>query len=425
MKLLYIDASAGASGDMLAGAMLDLGWPLAELENLISLMGLGHEVRVGVDNPVHHGIRTSRLRVDLPGHDHKHDHDHSHDHKHHHSHDNCHIHHADDAHGHSQSGHEHIHDHEHRGLSQIISILNALPAHISEPAIKVFDNLAAAEARAHGITKEEVHFHEVGAVDAIVDIVAFCAALAWLKADKVVCSPLPLGRGFVNCAHGCLPLPAPAVLNLLENVPITGWPEEEETVTPTGAALLCTLADEFGSMPAFILHAGGIGGGSRPSKGRANLLRVVVGESKEAALDQVAELSCNIDDQLGEDFPFISESLMAAGALDVSACPLLMKKGRPALRIDVLCQVADIQPMCAMLLKLSTSLGVRVAIKERYILPREIISVKTPWGRVRVKTATASDDAKRYHPEADDVIEICRRTGLSPQVVRQKIYALL
>ncbi len=414
MKILYIDAAAGASGDMLAGAMLDLGWPLKQLEDLLLQMGLEAEAGVGIDYPVHQGIRSSRLRVELLT-DVKHE---AHHHDHHH---------------HAPHHHEHPHLHSHgskRGLSQIKEILSRL-AHkeIAGQAERVFSALAAAEAKAHGISAEEVHFHEVGAVDAIVDIVAFCAAIAWLKPERILCSPLPLGRGFVNCAHGRLPLPAPAVLNLLQGIPVTTWPEEVETVTPTGAAILSVLVDEFTTLPSFTLFKSGVGGGSRLSAGQANLLRVLWGEKAELTLghneDEIVEISCNLDDQLGEDFPFISETLMAAGALDVTACPLLMKKGRPALQINVLCRPDKTEDMAALLLKQSTSLGVRVSVKKRYLLPRQISAISTPWGEVRIKSAVLANGELRHHPEAEDVLAICRRTGLSPALLRQKIYALL
>ena len=422
MKVLYIDACAGASGDMLAGALLDLGWPLDELKKLIKQMGLEHEANVSIDHPVHQSIRTTRLNVELlealPKSHHDHAHHHDHDHTHHHEHHKeTHDHHA---------VHHHSHNHHNmRGLSQILQLLQTLPENIAKPASQVFHNLAVAEAKVHGCDVEDVHFHEVGAVDAIVDIVAFCAGIAWLKPNRILCSSLPLGRGFVHCAHGVMPLPAPAVLNLLEGVPVTSWNENQETVTPTGAALLSTLVDEFVAMPAFTLLKTGIGGGSRPSTTNANLLRMLWGRQQRLLNDQVAEISCNVDDQLGEDFPFISEKLMSAGALDVAAVPLLMKKGRPALRIDVLCHESKVRELAALLLEQTTSLGVRVAQKQRYLLPRQTSALPTPWGEVKIKSAQLASGALRYHPEAEDVLRISRETGLAPSLVRQKIFALL
>ena len=435
MKILYIDAAAGASGDMLAGAMLDLGWPLSSLQKLVEQMGLGGEARISTARPIHAGIQACRLQVDVLGEDHeKHEH---HDHPHNlHPHHDDHVHHHD--HCHNEHKHSHKHDHAHheqghqhsqqRGLPDILALLMRLPQEVAAPAQRVFKRLAAAEARAHGIAENQVHFHEVGAVDSIVDIVAFCAALAWLQPDKIMCSPLPLGQGFVDCAHGRIPLPAPAVLNLLHDVPITGWPEKAETVTPTGAALLATLVDEFTPVPAFRLLKSGVGGGSRVSGKYPNLLRVLWGESDSAlqlSTDEIVELSCNLDDQIPEDLPLLFERLMNAGALDVAANYLLMKKGRPGLRLNVLCPPSLAEELAAFLLEQSTSLGVRMQRKQRRLLKRYIETIDTPWGPVRVKTASLRESARRWHPEAEDVMAICRQTGLSPALVRQKIWAVL
>lgn len=447
MKILYIDAVGGASGDMLAGAMLDLGWPIAELEQLIQQMGLEDQVRVSVDFPVHHSIRTSRLQVTLLANEEHHSQfdQYQHEHKHECGQGKCGSHdHADVEHIHAHMhGKKHEHNHgphhkrddkslshqHHRGLNQVLELLQKLPQNIGQPAGKVFQRLAGAEAAVHGVAIEDIHFHEVGALDAIVDVVAFCAALAWLRPKRIVCSPLPLGRGFVDCAHGRLPLPAPAVLNLLQDVPVHAWPEEGETVTPTGAALLTTLVDEFAAMPSFKLLKTGTGGGSRSTKARPNVLRAMLGEgggqSSIYQYDEVIELQCNIDDQLGEDYPFISEQLMRSGALDVAASPLLMKKGRPGLQLSVLCAAQKADEMAGILLEQSTSLGVRMQLKRRYLLPRQMRSLNTPWGEVRIKSVILQNNETRNHIEAEDVLAISRQTGMSPAQVREKIYKLV
>ncbi len=433
-RLLYVDACGGLSGDMLAGALIDLGWPLAELEGLIASMGLSGEVAVVQARVEHLGLMARRLvvnqRLAPPAPHHHHDHDHGHDHPHGHDHGHGHARGHDHDHGHDH-GHDHDHasgpaGHVHRGLAEVSAILDRLPAAIAGPALRVFERLAAAEAKVHGVTSQEVHFHEVGALDAIVDVVAFCAGVRWLGVDRIVCSPLPLGRGFVDCAHGRIPLPAPAVVELLAGVPVTPWPEPGETVTPTGAALVATLAEGFGPLPAMRISAQGLGGGSRPSRGLPNVVRLFLGESDPPAgeeADQVVEIVCHLDDMSPEDWPIVSDRLMAEGALDVAAAPLLMKKGRPGLMVTVMARPREAEALAALVLAQTTSLGVRLRRCERRTLAREQITVQSPWGPVRVKRARVGE-GWRVHPEAEDVARICRETGLSPATVRARIAAL-
>ncbi len=415
-RILYIDACGGLSGDMLAGALLDLGWPLGELEALVAALGLEGVglARVAVE---HMGVVASRLAVtvhgqvpDQPGqHHHGHGHEQVHEHAHHHHHHQ----------GPPEPASAVVSSqHSRRGLKEILALLERLPKAVGQPAARVFERLAAAEARVHGSTPEQVHFHEVGAVDAMVDVVAFCAGLQWVGVERVVCSPLPLGRGFVDCAHGRLPLPAPAVVNLLEGLPVTAWPAAVETVTPTGAALVSTLAQEFGALPAMRLTRQGWGGGSRPSQGGPNLVRLMLGESSEAlGGDSVAELVCHLDDQSPEDLPMIFERLLTEGALDVAAAPLYMKKGRPGLMLTVLCPPERAEDMARLVLEQTTSLGLRLSHSQRRLLAREQVSVDSPWGPVKVKRARVGD-GYRLHPEAEEVARICRETGLAPQDVR-------
>lgn len=445
-RVLYVDACGGLSGDMLAGALIDLGWPLAELEGLIASLGLSGEVSVSQARVEHLGLMARRLVVSQrqapppPHHQHGHDHGHTHDHDHEHEHGHDQDHPHERAHGHHHHepnhahGHDHGHDqdhqhpagHTHRGLAEVAAILERLPEAIGGPASRVFERLATAEAKVHGVTPQEVHFHEVGALDAIVDIVAFCAGVRSLGVERIVCSPLPLGRGFADCAHGRIPLPAPAVMELLAGIPVTAWREPGETVTPTGAALVSTLADGFGPMPAMRLMAQGLGGGSRPSRGLPNLVRLFLGEEGQAeasAPDQVVEIVCHLDDMSPEDWPLVSERLMAAGALDVAAAPLLMKKGRPGLMALVMARPNQAEALAALVLEQTTSLGVRLRRCERRILPREQITVESPWGPVRVKRARVGE-SWRVHPEAEDVARVCRQTGLAPAAVRARIAAL-
>ncbi len=407
---------------MLAGALLDLGWPLTELEALLApldLKGLG----LAKASVTHMGVAARRLAVSIDGQPPEGPaggpHSRGHGHLHHHEH----------GHDHGQGGHHH-HEHGHahgqprRTLPAILDLLGRLPANVARPAARVFERLAQAEAKVHGASPDEVHFHEVGALDAIVDVTAFCAGLAWLGVERLVCSPLPLGRGFVDCAHGRLPLPAPAVLNLLEGAPIVGWPAAVETVTPTGAALVAALADEFGPLPAMRLLGQGVGGGSRPSQGGPNLVRLILGETDQtASRDEVVELVCHLDDQSPEDLPMVYERLLAQGALDVAAAPLFMKKGRPGLMLTVLCAPGDAERLAGLVLEQTTSLGLRLRRAERRLLERDQIEVATPWGLVKVKRARVGQ-AWRLHPEADEVARVCRQTGLAPAEARARILAL-
>lgn len=384
--ILYIDACGGLSGDMLAGALLDLGWPLVELEGLVRAMGL-EGVSVSKADELHMGFLAKRLQVEVKE------------------------------------------DQPHRHLSEVLAMLEPLPAEVAGPAAKVFQRLAQAEAKVHGVEPDQVHFHEVGAADALVDVAAFCAGLVWLGNPRVVCSPLPLGRGFVDCAHGRLPLPAPAVLNLLEGLPVTSWPGEEETVTPTSAALVSALAHDFGALPEMRIKQTGIGGGSRPSTAGPNLVRLLLGEDARGhGHGEVMEIICHLDDMTPEDLPMALERLMAAGALDVAAAPLYMKKGRPGWMLMVVCAPEKTDELADLVLNQTSSLGVRLRRMDRRTLFREIISLESPWGAARVKRARVSspDGGKywRYHPEADDVARISRETGLAPAQVRERLARL-
>ncbi|MEW5913654.1 MAG: nickel pincer cofactor biosynthesis protein LarC [Thermodesulfobacteriota bacterium] len=380
-NLLYIDLCGGASGDMLAGALIDLGWPLAELQALVAALGLP-EVKVSAQVVEHSGISCRRLTVECPA------------------------------------------PQPHRHLSHVLEHLRGLPPEVGRAAGRVFERLAQAEARVHGMSPEEVHFHEVGAVDAMVDVAAFCGGLAWLGWPRVVCSPPPLGRGFVQCAHGKLPLPAPAVLHLLEGRPIAAWPGQQETVTPTGAALVSTLAQDFGGLPAMRLQRVGVGGGSRTGDAGPNILRLLLGQEEDGlAADRVVEITCHLDDMTPEELALAMERLLAAGALDVAAAPLIMKKGRLGHRLTVLSPPHLAPELAAATLRQTTSLGVRLQTLERRVLARRVQEVESPWGPARVKIASV-DGQLRFHPEAEDVARICAQTGLAPQQVRLELIRL-
>jgi hypothetical protein len=300
----------------------------------------------------------------------------------------------------------------HRNLDDITRLLGSsrLPAEVKEQSLAVFSALARAEAKVHREPVSQVHFHEVGAVDAIVDVVGTVAGLFALKVDRVLCSPLPLGRGEVRCEHGLLPVPAPATLALLEGVPVFGGPELGETVTPTGAALVRTLADEFGPLPFFTLEKTGVGLGDRRLAGRPNLLRLITGEAGPGQ-ETVVELSANLDDFPAERFAYLMEQLFAAGALDVAALPAQMKKNRPGTLLQVLARPAARPAVIRALLLHSTTLGVRYREMFRTALPRRIQTVATRFGPARVKWARRPDGAETPHPEADDLYRLARKSG--------------
>ncbi len=380
-RVLYIDAVAGLSGDMLAGAMLDLGLPLARMAEMVAAMGL-EGVSLGQEARQERHLAARRLVVELAGQE------------------------------------------PHRSLEQVLALAARLPAPEAALARKVFERLGAAEAAVHGTDLEHVHLHEVGMSDALADVSAFCAGLVHFQVERVVCSPLPLGRGFVQTAHGRLPLPAPAVVELLRGCPVSGWPEEGETVTPTGAALAAALADQFGPPPEMTLVGSGTGCGVRGWRDAPNVVRLMLGEERvEHGHGQVVEIACHLDDMSPEDLPMVMERLLAAGALDAAAAPLYMKKGRPGLLLSVMARPREAEALAELVLAQTTSLGVRLRTWDRRTLAREVITVQSPWGEVRVKRARVGDDW-RIHPEADDVARICRETGLAPHAVREEIARL-
>jgi uncharacterized protein (TIGR00299 family) protein len=269
-----------------------------------------------------------------------------------------------------------------------------------------------------------VHFHEVGAVDALVDVVGTVAGLFALKVDRVLCSPLPLGRGEVRCEHGLLPVPAPATLALLEGVPVLGGAETGEMVTPTGAALMRTLADDFGPLPALTLAKTGVGLGDRQFTGRPNLLRLITGEAGPGE-ETVVEFSANLDDFPAERFAYLMEQLFAAGALDVALLPAQMKKNRPGALLQVVGRPQDRPAIIRALLLHSTTLGVRYAEMFRTTLPRRIETLPTRFGRVRVKWARRPGGVETAHPESDDLCRLARRRGRPLSEIEAEVWRQL
>lgn len=413
MKLLYIDCGMGAAGDMLSAALYELlPDKAAFLEKLNSLGITG--VAFTPEKSVKCGITGTHFRVTVRGCEEDcHCHDHGHDHHHDHGHDHHHNHH------HHDHGNHHHHDHSHGSMASIRAAVSAMPIPVMAKLdiLGVYGEIAEAESHVHGVPVSEIHFHEVGSMDALADITAVCLMLRELDADKIVCSPIHVGSGTVRCAHGILPVPAPATAHILREVPIYGGAISGELCTPTGAALLKHFVTEFGDMPVMKVSAIGYGMGKKDFP-RANCVRCLLGNTEDAG-EEVLELSCNIDDMTGEALGFAMDQLLKGGALEAFTTPVGMKKSRPGVLLTVLCREADREKTVNLLLKHTTTLGVREQRCRRHTLSRCTESVSTPWGNVRKKVSTGFG-VERSKYEHDDLAAIAEKTGLSlPEILRQ------
>ena len=317
--------------------------------------------------------------------------------------------------------HEHPHEHEHRHgtMSEIRHIVGRLPvdAEVRRDILEVYESIAAAESRVHGERVEEIHFHEVGALDAVADITAVCCGIARLGAEQVVCSPVHVGSGQVRCAHGVLPVPAPAAAELLRGVPIYGGAVRGELCTPTGAALLLRFVTRFGALPAMTPARVGYGMGKKDFE-MPNCVRAILGEAD--ADETVSELRCNVDDMTGEQIGFAMERLLDAGALDVYTVPVGMKKSRPGTLLCVLCRAQDREKILRALFKHTTTLGVRETPLRRYTMTRRVETVQTALGAVRCKVSEGCGVTRRKF-EYDDLAKLARENGLSLEEVLARI----
>lgn len=399
MKTLYLECSMGAAGDMLTASLLELLDDKSSFLEKMNALGLPG-VRISASPAESCGITGTHVTVTVNGSEedeqlHEDDHEHEHD-QHEHSH------------------HLHEHTHSHTGLHEIEHILAhlALPQPVRQNALAVFQLIAQAEGHVHGCSMEQIHFHEVGTMDAVADVVAVCWLMHLIAPDRIVASPIHVGSGTVHCAHGVLPVPAPATAYLLRGIPTYGGSVEGELCTPTGAALLKYFVQSFGDMPIMSTHQIGYGMGRRKFS-RANCLRSFLGEAAEQS-DQVAELRCNVDDMTGEAVGFALERLMAAGALDVWVTPITMKKGRPAFLLSCLCRPEDRQRMAELLFHCTTTLGVRESLCARRILVRREVQQPTPYGSVSVKEASGYG-VKRRKMACDDRIRLMQEHGLTWQ----------
>ena len=356
-------------------------------------------------------------------------HEHSHSHSHEHSHDHPHSH-GDHEHTHAGEGAcgpEHKHTHSHRGLKEIRQIIQAasISQSAKDRAIKIFEALGAAEAKVHNSDIEKIHFHEVGAIDAIVDIVCASVGAEALGVDEWVCSPLNVGGGTVVCAHGAFPIPAPATLELLKNAPVYSGEIQKELVTPTGAAIVSVLASRFTHFPAMKTEKIGYGAGSRNFKSSPNVLRISIGETAEQQespfpVEEITVLEANVDDMTPQVFGYVMEQALQNGALDAFGTPVQMKKSRPGMLLTVLCRTEDSHRLTKLILAETTTLGVRMRRESRAALTRRHVSVSTKWGDVRMKLANLNGSISNYAPEYEDCRQIAKEKKVPLKTVMQE-----
>lgn len=419
MKAIYLDPFAGISGNMFLGALLDAGFPLEVLKEELQKLHIGeYELVYRQVNKL--GIEAKYFNVLLPEeHEHHHEHHHEHEHEHHneHSHEHEHHHHND----HSELTHTH-HHHEHRNLNDVMAIVNSsdLSDSIKAKTEQVFRAIAVAEGKVHGKPLEEVHFHEVGAIDTIIDIVGTLIGLEYLGIEKIYVGRINTGFGYVECAHGTMPVPAPATAELLQGLPQERGIVAKEMTTPTGAALMRVLAEVSLEQPAaFSSERIAYGAGTR-EVAIPNVLRMYVGQVDEAGEGQLIEAACNIDDMTGEVFGYTMERMLKAGALDAWAEPIVMKKSRPAYKLSFICEEAKLQDILAVVFAETTTLGVRYHKVDRCKLDRSFIAVNLPEGQINVKCGSINGHIVTMAPEYADCVKIAEATGQPLADVMQK-----
>ena len=412
MKTLYLDIFSGIAGDMFIAALLDLGVDAAKLERELKKLKLdGWHLHISRGQKS--AIAGVKFDVHLAHeHDHAHTHD-SHEHAHHRAHHHEHPHDHSHEHHHEHAQEEHHHD-DQRNFAEIKKIISRsnLSAWVKQKSIAVFQRIAVAEGKIHGLPSNEVHFHEVGVVDSIVDIVGAAIALELLGKPRVFASSVVEGTGWIDCAHGKFPVPAPATLAILgaRKIPISQCDEPHELVTPTGAALLAEFVESFGAMENLVAEKIGFGLGTRENKTRPNVLRAVLGTQSKVApsgldweSDKIAVLETNLDDCTGEILGAFVETALTAGALDVFHTPIQMKKNRPGVLLTVLCAEADAEKFSEMILRETTAFGVRKTIAERRKLRREFADIKTAFGKVTVKIGRLGGKVVQAAPEFESV----------------------
>ena len=471
MKTLYIECAMGAAGDMLTAALLELmpdkEAALAKL-NAMGIPGVVFEAEPSAKC----GITGTHMRVLIHGeeegavpcgHTHEHHHDHAHEHHHeheHHAHAHAHEHVQEDAHCHDSDAHDHAHHHEHdahhhahHGMVEIRRLIAELAVSetVKEKVLAVYQSIAEAESRVHGAEVDQIHFHEVGSMDAVADVTAVCLLMELLAPEQVIVSPIHVGSGTVLCAHGRLPVPAPATALILEGMPIYGGSVQGELCTPTGAALLKTFVDSFGPMPPMTVAKTGYGMGTKDFE-QANCLRAMLGESftmngtaskmqtgqdaegentgsrgaagkdtetenPAAREGRITEISCNLDDMTGEDIAFAAERILQAGALDVFTESIYMKKGRPAVKLTVLARPEDEERLAGEIFRHTSTIGVRIHTDRRYELARRSEQRKTPLGTIEVKISEGFG-VRKEKIEFASLKQIAETSGKSVAEVR-------
>jgi uncharacterized protein (TIGR00299 family) protein len=386
MKIAYFDCFSGISGDMTLGALVDVGLNPEFLKNELAKLKLDG-YKISFNKVQKHGITGTKANIELDNHDHQNDHG----------------------------------DHHGRHLSDIIKLISEsqISEYIKTRAKQIFLKLGEAEAKVHDVDIEEVHFHEVGAVDSILDIVGVSIGISALEIGKIYSSPLPLGQGFVKSSHGIIPVPAPATIELLKGIPAKRTDVHGELVTPTGAAIISTIAEGFGSMPSMAIDNVGYGAGTKDFIEQPNLLRVIIGTAKSIYEDDTINIvETNIDDMSPQIYDLLMDKLFAIGALDVFLTPILMKKNRPAIKLTVLVESIKLQKACAYILSETTTMGVRIYEANRKKLSREMIVVDTEYGKVSVKLGKIGDEVLKILPEYDD----CKRLAEKNNVPIMKIH---
>ena len=407
MRILYLDCGMGAAGDMLAGALVSL-LSKEEQESFIKMINnIGVDgVKVSLSDDAKCGIVGKHFKVEIDGvEEHSHD---VHEHEHHHEH---------------EQEHGHHHEHHHHGKGPFPKELEAVAEKLNCPndIQKVYELLAEAEAKVHGKYVSEIHFHEVGMKDALIDIASVVYLMNKLKVDKVVVSPVNVGFGKVKCAHGILPVPAPATAELVKGIPTYAGRFEGELLTPTGAALLKYYADEFSYQPLMNVIKCGYGTGNKNFES-ANVVKAVLGEvTDELISENVIELNCNVDDMSAEDMAYATKALIENGAKDAFVTPVIMKKGRSGMLLTVLCSAIDKERFVSLIFKHTSTIGIRVKETERIILNRHEETVHTKLGDVRVKYSEGYG-VKREKPEFEDLRKLAEENNISVAEARKIFY---
>jgi len=388
MKIAYFDCFSGASGDMILGAMLDAGLPLEHLRAELAKLGLSH-YNVSKTQVVKKGISGSQALVEIE---------------------------------------DHHHHHHHRHLADITAIIenSTLEPAVKKDSIRIFNRLAEAEAKVHNTSMEDIHFHEVGAMDAIIDVVGGVIGLHALKIDSIVCSPLHVGCGTVDCAHGTLPVPAPATAELVRGKPIYSSGVQGELLTPTGAAILTTLASDFGPLPPMTVEQIGHGAGTA-DRSIANMLRVLIGTAsqpdKTFALEQTATIETTIDDMNPQIYDYLIEKVLQMGALDIFCATVQMKKNRRGTLVTILCRPEMVTALSDFLFRETTTIGLRWRLDNRFTLKRDFITVKTRFGEISCKTASHGGALINVTPEYEDCKRVAKEQDVPLKTVLEEAHS--